>query len=150
MAKDDNSNDTAASSSKPLARIMIVDDESDITFIMKRYFEVQKFTVEAFTDPVKALEHFKQNSKDYSLVISDIRMPGISGIELSKEIKKIAPKVKVILMSSFEIPSSEFSKVNASNMMIVDDFMQKPVGLKALLNKVTKQLDHKGEEDREC
>ncbi len=144
MAEDDNS-DTA--SSKPLARIMIVDDESDITFIMKRYFEVQKFAVEAFTDPVKALEHFKQNSKDYSLVISDIRMPGISGTELSQEIKKIAPKVKVILMSSFEIPPSEFSKVNDTNM-IVDDFMQKPVGLKALLNKVTKQLDHKGEDER--
>ena len=80
MAEDDTS-DTA--SSKPLARIMIVDDESDITLIMKRYFEVQKFAVEAFTDPVKALEHFKQNSKDYLLVISDIRMPGISGIELS-------------------------------------------------------------------
>jgi DNA-binding NtrC family response regulator len=59
MAKDDNSSDTAASS-KSLARIMIVDDESDITFIMKRYFEVQKFAVEAFTDPVKAVEHFKQ------------------------------------------------------------------------------------------
>ncbi len=144
MAEDDNS-DTA--SSKPLARIMIVDDESDITFIMKRYFEAQKFAVEAFTDPVKALEHFKQNSKDYSLVISDIRMPGISGTELSQEIKKIAPKVKVILMSSFEIPPSEFSKVNDSNM-IVDDFMQKPVGLKALLNKVTKQLDRKGEDER--
>jgi DNA-binding NtrC family response regulator len=150
MAQNDNNsgNDTAASS-KPLARIMIVDDESDITSIMKRYFEVQNFAVEAFTDPVKALEHFKQNSEDYSLVISDIRMPGISGIELSKEIKKIAPKVKVILMSSFEIPPPEFSKVNASNM-IVDDFMQKPVGLKALLNKVTKQLGHKGEEEREC
>ena len=146
MGQDDNSNDTAASS-KPLSRIMIVDDESDIIFIMKRYFEVQKFAVEAFTDPVKALGHFKQNSKDYSLVISDIRMPGISGIELSQEIKKIAPKVKVILMSSFEIPPSEFSEVNNSNK-IIDDFMQKPVGLKALLNKVTKQLDHKGEDDR--
>ena len=50
-------------------------------------------------------------------------------------------------MSSFEIPPSEFAKVNDSNM-IIDDFMQKPIGLKALLNKVTDQLDHKGEAER--
>ena len=128
-----------------MGKILLVDDESDITFIIKKYLETQKFTVDSFTDSVKALEHYRQNLKEYSLVISDIRMPGMSGTVLAEEIKKIAPDVKVILMSAFEITETEFAKVSDSKTGI-DGFMKKPVGLKALLNIVTKQLDSRESE----
>jgi DNA-binding response OmpR family regulator len=62
--------------------IMIVDDEIDIATFMKLSLQKWGFNVDSFTDPFLALEHFHLNSKDYTIVISDIRMPGINGFEL--------------------------------------------------------------------
>jgi YesN/AraC family two-component response regulator len=67
-------------------------------------------------------------------MLSDIRMPGLSGIKLARKVKEINPKVKVILMTSFEIKDNEFSKVFPSTQ--VDGFVQKPIRIKDLTNKV--------------
>jgi two-component system, response regulator YesN len=67
-------------------------------------------------------------------MLSDIRMPGMSGIKLAKKVKEINPDVKVILMSSFEIGDNEFSKVFPSTQ--VDGFVQKPVGIENLTTKI--------------
>ena len=61
-------------------------------------------------------------------------MPGISGIKLARKVKEINPKVKVILMTSFEIRDNEFSKVFPS--LHVDGFVQKPIGIRELTNKI--------------
>jgi YesN/AraC family two-component response regulator len=76
-------------------------------------------------------------------MLSDIRMPGISGIKLARKVKEINPKVKVILMTSFEIKDNDFSKVFPSTQ--VDGFVQKPIQIKDLTNKI---LDIKGESKR--
>jgi two-component system, response regulator YesN len=76
-------------------------------------------------------------------MLSDIRMPGISGIKLARKVKEINPKVKVILMTSFEIKDNEFSKVFPSTQ--VDGFVQKPIQIKDLTNKI---LDIIGESKR--
>jgi DNA-binding response OmpR family regulator len=56
--------------------IMVLDDEPDLATIVKDVLQRNGFkNVFAFTDPLLALEHFKINHKDYSLVISDVRMP---------------------------------------------------------------------------
>jgi YesN/AraC family two-component response regulator len=70
-------------------------------------------------------------------------MPGISGIKLARKVKEINPKVKVILMTSFEIKDNEFSKVFPSTQ--VDGFVQKPIQIKDLTNKI---LDIIGESKR--
>jgi YesN/AraC family two-component response regulator len=67
-------------------------------------------------------------------VVSDIRMPALSGIQLAKKVKEINPNVKVILMTSFEIRDNEFSKVFPSTH--VDGFVQKPIGIRELTNKI--------------
>ena len=67
-------------------------------------------------------------------MLSDIRMPGISGIKLARKVKEINPNVKVILMTAFEIRDSEFSKVFPSTQ--VDGFAQKPIRIKDLTNKI--------------
>ena len=64
-----------------------------------------------FTSPLFALEHFKSNPKSHHIVISDITMHGMNGYEFIKHVKKINPNVKVVLMTSFEIPDREFSNV---------------------------------------
>lgn len=70
----------------PSYKIMLVDDEQDIldtTATVLRHYGI--FEVDTFADPLKALDHFQNHSKDYSIVISDIRMPGMSGIEFLEE-----------------------------------------------------------------
>ena len=64
--------------------ILIVDDEFDVVTILRQWLEKQGFHVFGFTDPSLALEHFRINSKQYSLVISDLRMPEINGYQLIK------------------------------------------------------------------
>ena len=93
-----------------------------------------RFLVDAFTNPDDALQSFKSDAESYCLVLSDIRMPSISGIQLSKKVKEINPNVKVVLMTAFEIRDTEFSKVFPSTQ--VDGFVQKPIGIKELTDKI--------------
>jgi YesN/AraC family two-component response regulator len=67
-------------------------------------------------------------------MLSDIRMPEMSGIQLARKVKEINPDIKVVLMTSFEIRDNEFSKVFPS--MHVDGFVQKPIGISDLTNKI--------------
>jgi DNA-binding NtrC family response regulator len=121
---------------KPLARLLVVDDDSDIVQVLKMSLLKNGFLVEAFTNPEDALQTFKANAESYCLVLSDIRMPQLSGIQLSKKVKEINPNVKVILMTAFEIRDNEFSKVFPSTQ--VDGFVQKPIGIKELSEKIWK------------
>ena len=119
---------------KPLARLIVIDDDPDIAHVLKQGLQKNRFLVSAFTRPEEALQSFHSNSKDYCLILSDIRMPELSGIQLARKVKEINPGVKVILMTSFEIRDNEFSKVFPS--VQVDGFVQKPVGINDLTNKI--------------
>ena len=134
---DDNKND------KQRANLLVVDDDPDIAYVLKQGLLKNRFLVSAFTNPEEALKNFQSNSGNYCLMLSDIRMPGISGIRLARKVKEINPNVKVVLMTSFEIKENEFSKVFPSTE--VDGFVQKPVGIKNLTNKI---LDTIGETKR--
>jgi DNA-binding NtrC family response regulator len=128
---------------KPHATLLVVDDDSDIAQVLKQGLLKNGFLVSAFTNPEVALQNFQSSSGDYSLMLSDIRMPGMSGIKLARKVKEINPEVKVVLMTSFEIKDNEFSKVFPSTQ--VDGFVQKPFHLKDLTNKI---LDIIGESKR--
>jgi DNA-binding NtrC family response regulator len=119
---------------KELGRLLIVDDDPDIVQVLKVGLQKNRFLVNAFTNPEEALQSFKSRAESYSLVLSDVRMPGLSGIQLSKKVKEINPNVKVVLMTAFEIRDSEFSKVFPSTQ--VDGFVQKPIRIKDLTNKI--------------
>jgi DNA-binding NtrC family response regulator len=128
---------------KPLANLLVVDDDSDIAYILKQGLLKNRFLVDAFTNPEEALQNFQSNSESYHLMLSDIRMPEMSGIKLARKVKEINPKVKVVLMTSFEIKDNEFSKVFPSTQ--VDGFVQKPFHMKDLTNKI---LDITGQSKR--
>ena len=119
---------------KPLARLLVVDDDPDIVQVLKMGLVKNGFMVETFTNPQQALQGFKSDADSYCLVLSDIRMPSMSGIQLSKKVKEVNPNVKVILMTAFEIRDNEFSKVFPSTQ--VDGFVQKPIGIKDLTGKI--------------
>jgi DNA-binding NtrC family response regulator len=114
--------------------ILIVDDEFDITTVLRQGLEKQGFRVFGFTDPLLALEHFQINSDQYGLVISDLRMPAMNGYEFIKNVKKIKPEVQVFLMTAFEIDDKEFRRLLQS--VKIDEFIQKPIAIKNLVELV--------------
>jgi DNA-binding NtrC family response regulator len=117
--------------------ILIVDDEFDIVDSVKIWLERHDFAVCGFTDPLQALEFFKHNSGKINLVLSDIRMPQINGYELVRKIKILQPKVKVMLMSAFEINEEEFSRVFPS---VETGLISKPVSMKNLIRYIENYL----------
>jgi DNA-binding NtrC family response regulator len=121
--------------------IQVVDDEFDIVNIIKLYLQGIGFNVFGFTDSSLAFEHFQINCKNYILVISDIRMPGMNGFEFVQKIREINPAINVLLMSAFEVNSTELSaRLEEAK---IDGFIQKPVSLHELNKIVQKQLELK-------
>jgi len=116
--------------------IMIVDDEKDLLTISKKFLENEGYEVHAFGSPESALQHIKQGCTDCKIVVSDIKMPGMSGFELARQLKEIRPDTKVVLMSSFVIHKAEFKKVVPS--LDIDDFVMKPFTRNDLIEAVKK------------
>jgi DNA-binding response OmpR family regulator len=79
-------------------KILAVDDELDMTTILKMTLERVGFTVDAFNDPVLGLERFKSNL--YDLVVLDIMMPKMDGFELCNQLEKVDPRVKVCFLTA--------------------------------------------------
>ena len=73
--------------------------------------QIDGVEVFAFTDPSLALEHFKANHQNYRVVISDYRMPTMTGMELLSKIKDVNPAVTRIMMSAFEIQDESISRI---------------------------------------
>lgn len=120
--------------------ILVIDDEFDIVNPIKLSLQKHGFNVYGFTDPLLAFEHFQNNSNNIDLILCDIRMPQMNGYELVKRIKTLQPKVRVLLMSAFEINDLEFSKVLPS--VKIDGFISKPISLKDLTTKIKNYLKY--------
>ena len=84
-----------------------------------------------FTDSPLALDHFKLNSENYSIILTDYKMPILDGIQLLKEVKSINPKVKTLLMSAFNVEDRLFEECNCIHKML-----QMPISIVDLINEV--------------
>jgi DNA-binding response OmpR family regulator len=104
-------------------RILIVDDEVDITESLKTGLAGDGFSVDTYNDPMAALSHFK--SKQYDVVILDIRMPKMSGFDLYREMVKLDGKTNYCFFTAFDIHHSEFEKVFPD--INVRAFLKKPI-----------------------
>jgi DNA-binding NtrC family response regulator len=112
--------------------VAIIDDEVDLACLFKEALsQIDGVQVFAFTDPLLALEHFQTNHRNYSVVISDYRMPTMTGMELLSTVKDVNPAVTRIMMSAFEIQDELFQEFKC-----VDKFLQKPVLMTDLINEV--------------
>ena len=87
-------------------RILVVDDEIDITTVYTVALQDNGFKVDAFNDPLQALSDFK--SGIYSLVLIDYKMPKMNGFELYQEIRKVDTKVKVCFITAFDVYHEEY------------------------------------------
>jgi len=119
----------------------IVDDELDITQLYQDaiYGHISGISVVCFNNPVTALEHFIENKKDYALVISDLRMPNLNGLDLLSKIKMLNSNVRTILVSAYEVKEDEvFQKYIKDGT--IDLFIEKPIPIDWLRQKVREQV----------
>ena len=129
----------AKTKSEVRKRIMAVDDEQDITVTLKVGLEVDgPFDVDMFNDPKSALRSFKPNI--YALVLIDIRMPRMSGLELYEELKKIDPDVKVCFLTAGEMYHEEAREKDHSDLSD-DVFIQKPISTDDLIMEINKKIN---------
>ena len=119
--------------------IAIVDDELDILKLFRDFLsKIKDISIFTFTDPLLALEHFRMNKNEYVLVISDLRMANLHGLELVKIIKDLNPLIRTILMTAFAIKDDLFQQY--ARKELINGFLQKPVTLPDLYDQVRKQL----------
>ena len=108
-------------------KILLIDDETDIIFTIKKILEENGFKVDSFNDPILALNNYKVNF--YDLVILDIKMPKMDGFELYTKIREKDPKVKICFLTAIARFNEDFRKIRlALGKTINEDyFIQKPV-----------------------
>jgi DNA-binding response OmpR family regulator len=123
-------------SAKTKNRILIVDDEPDITESFGLALEDSGFEVDKYNDPAVALASFKPNV--YGLLILDVKMPKIDGFELYDKIKRIDKKAKVFFISAFDIDHAEISKKYPG--LKTENFLPKPIQIPELIKRVEEQL----------
>jgi DNA-binding NtrC family response regulator len=117
--------------------VSIVDDEIDVTELFQDALcdNIDGITVVAFNDPIIALEHFTENRENYALIISDLRMPNLNGLELLKKIKKLNEKVRTLLISAYDIENDVLFQ-HYVELGIIDSFIPKPITINRLCQKV--------------
>lgn len=116
--------------------LMIVDDEHDIVDVLKMSFKRSGFRVDAFYDPIEALQKFR--SGKYDLVLIDVRMPILDGFTLYKHMKVIDPQLKVCFMTA--LSEAAIIRENISNMRRVC-VAKKPISTGELVLLLRAELD---------
>jgi CheY-like chemotaxis protein len=110
--------------------IMVVDDEKELASLFKAFLEKMGYDAVTFTDPIMALEFIRQGTKEFSLILTDLRMPEMSGIELAVEIRKFNDKIKIILITAFMVEDLMLSETY--KLAKINEIVQKPVKITAL------------------
>jgi two-component system, OmpR family, response regulator ChvI len=119
-------------------RILIVDDEPDVTLGFEIGLEDNGFVVDSFNDPILALSSFKQGL--YSLALFDIKMPKLNGFELYREIRKIDDKVKICFMTAFDIQNEKLKEVLPTLDSEKPIVIRKPIRIDDLIAKIKTEL----------
>ena len=114
--------------------ILIVDDDRDTLTVTGRSLEHAGFKVHAFEDPLTALRHIQNDCKYCQVLVSDVRMPALTGFQLVRKVKDLRPEMKVIMMTMFEVNKPEFEAVFPSTP--IDDVIRKPFTSSQLLDKI--------------
>ena len=129
----------------PFLRILIVDDEPDVTLTfdvgLEGYYyqdnEKRRFEVYTYNDPAVALSEFKPNF--YDLLLTDIFMPRMNGLELYQKIVEIDANIMVCFMSAAEVNIEALREVYPK--LTFGCFIKKPVTIEYLVKRLSAELD---------
>ena len=119
-------------------KVLVVDDDIDITLLIKEGLELKGFHIKSYNDPQLALQEFIPGF--YDLMLVDIRMPKLNGFEFYHQIRKNDIKVKVLFITAFAISYEEISKTLPPEWVTRQNIIQKPIGIKELANKINEIL----------
>lgn len=111
--------------------VLIVDDEIEILHMLRRNLELEGFQVTTASDPFQAVDLMKQEL--FNLVLLDIRMPGMTGVQLLQELKRINPLTNVIIMTGY---SSMANVVDCLGAGAVDYFVKPFMDLNLLIDSL--------------
>ena len=114
-------------------RILVVDDEPDLTKLCSLALEYHGLKVDTFNDPQEALSNYKPDY--YDLVILDIKMPKMDGFQLYDEIKKKDPQAKICFLTASELYYEEFRK-KEYHALDKNLFIRKPIDNEELAKDV--------------
>jgi DNA-binding response OmpR family regulator len=116
----------------------LVDDEPDIIYSIKWVLENNEFVVDSYTDPTLALSNFR--SRVYDLLILDIKMPKMNGLDLYQKMKEIDSNVKICFLTASELFYEEYRRLDAYPRLDKEYFVQKPCRSEDLIHKLNEIL----------
>lgn len=116
--------------------ILLVDDEEQVVKVTGEILQSLGYSVTTCVEPIRAVEIFSRNPDAFDLVITDLTMPGLTGLELSKKIKDMRSDVSIILSTGY---SDQISKANTKEAGI-DAYFMKPVSMRELSSLVASML----------
>lgn len=120
------------------SRILLVDDEPDVTLGFEIGLEDGGFVVDSFNDPILALSSFKQGL--YSLALFDIKMPKLDGFELYREIRKVDNKIKICFMTAFDVQNEKLNEVLPTIDSAKPLVIRKPIRIDDLIARIKSEL----------
>ncbi len=118
-----------------LPQILFIDDDPKAGELMLRFSEDAPFEVRVFRDPAQALTWFKANGAD--LIVTDLRMPGMSGMELLSAVRGVNAEVPVIIITAYSTVDSAIEALRLG----ATDFIKKPFDMEELLVQVEHTLE---------
>jgi putative nucleotidyltransferase with HDIG domain len=118
-------------------RILIVDDEEMVCSLLARRLAKERYVCLTANNGKEALSHFYKDQ--FSLIISDIKMPEMDGVELLKQVKAMDPNMLVIMVTAYP----ELDLVVEAMRLGAYDFITKPVNLELVVHSVKKALEKK-------
>ncbi len=118
-----------------MIKLLVVDDESEICEFLKSFFEERQYNVVVANSGEQALERVKQEKPQ--VILLDIKMPGMDGVQTLKEIKAKYPKIKVIMVTAIETRD----KIEECLRLGADNYITKPLSLEYLENDVKEKIE---------
>jgi signal transduction histidine kinase/CheY-like chemotaxis protein len=119
----------------PHERVLIVDDEEDVLDLCRRLLEAEGYQVRTASDGFEAVQRARAETLD--LLLTDIKMPGISGLEMAQMIKEIDSNIVCVTMTGYSTMSTAIEALRLG----VDEFIIKPFTPDELLSAITKALE---------
>jgi DNA-binding response OmpR family regulator len=114
--------------------VMVVDDDEELACLFGEFLKDSGFNSMSFADPLLALDQFSRNPQEYWLVIADLKMPNLNGINLAKRMRNNSSSVKILLITGFF--DDEYIKSDDFREARISEVLHKPVKLKELLKCV--------------
>jgi DNA-binding NtrC family response regulator len=119
-------------------RLMIVDDEPDMLMLLEMIIhDNTEYAVETTNNPAECLELLQK--RHFDLVITDLKMPGIDGMELFKELRELKPELPVIIITAYGLEDAADKAIKAG----ISDFITKPFKKERILFAIMKALEIK-------